>query len=793
MTMTPPEIIGDYQGNRNGVKSLYLFVAFVFLLIFFYFSTGCVKQSDDINTHPDSKADTTFPLPKRDWKDFGVLMGSTHEVYAHKHFTQSNIHAYNTVPDLLMALDAGKVEAAMMGNTSVQEVLKTNQKFVVLEKDLLTVDIAAGFHKESDKLREQFNTFLAEIRENGVYDQMVNRWVNATDPSMPDITIAHPDGVLKAGVVGDIGLPFAAKNGSQWLGFDIELSGRFAAWLGKEIEWVDMPFGSLLPSLISGKIEIITATMMISEERRKQIDFSDVYYVSGVSIIGKKGSAKTGKHGGMAVLDDIADKRVGIFTGTVHDAFLEQHYPKVKIHRYDTSADMIMSLTSGKIDAAMLGHITAALILKKNPELGLLTNDGLDMPLGVGFDKNNPKLLNEFNTFLREIRQNGTYDKMYHRWFEEDAELAVMPEFTTSGSKEKIVVGVAIDDLPYVAMVNNKLVGFDIEMISSFAQQYGYEPEFITMEFSALVAALASGKVDMISDGIAISAERAKQINFSDEYATFRTAVIALKKNLTAHQDEVTEVAKPPFWERLSGSFYSNLILEQRYLMILKGLYITILISILAALFGTLLGGVVCAMRMSKKRAAKAIAIFYISLVRGTPVLVLLMIIYYVIFSSVNINPVLVAVIAFGINFAAYVSEMFRTSIESIDRGQKEAGIASGFTKAQTFIHIIMPQAIRRVLPVYKGEVISLVKMTSVVGYIAVEDLTKASDIIRSRTFDAFFPLLMAAVIYILLSWLLTLGLNRIEINLDPRKRMQRNRLRKKIAEPSEKGSNEYH
>ena len=127
--------------------------------------------------------------------------------------------------------------------------------------------------------------------------------------------------------------------------------------------------------------------------------------------------------------------------------------------------------------------------------------------------------------------------------------------------------------------------------------------------------------------------------------------------------------------------------------------------------------------------------------------------------------------IAFGINFAAYVSEMFRTGIEGVDKGQREAGIASGFTKVQTFVHIIMPQALRQVLPVYKGEFVSLVKMTSIVGYIAVEDLTKASDIIRSRTFDAFFPLIMAAVIYIFIAWLLTLVLDSVEVSIDPKKR----------------------
>ena len=122
-------------------------------------------------------------------------------------------------------------------------------------------------------------------------------------------------------------------------------------------------------------------------------------------------------------------------------------------------------------------------------------------------------------------------------------------------------------------------------------------------------------------------------------------------------------------------------------------------------------------------------------------------------------------------NFAAYVSEMYRTGIESVDKGQIEAGIATGFTKAKTFLYIVLPQAVRQILPVYKGEFISLVKMTSVVGYIAVQDLTKASDIIRSRTFDAFFPLIMVAVLYFLISWLLSLSLSYVEWVTDPKAR----------------------
>ncbi|MFZ4464770.1 MAG: ABC transporter permease subunit, partial [Bacteroidales bacterium] len=713
----------------------------------------------------------TADQPELKWKTLGVLTGSVHEGFAKKNYPDIQILTFNMRSDMLLALDSDKLDAAIMDEISTPEVFASNPSLTTLKKNVITIDIGAGFRDDADELRMKFNQFLIEIRSNGIYEQMDKRWSSQTDAKMPELVVPVNAEPLRIGIVSDLGLPFAIKTNNEFQGFDAELSTRFAIYLEKKPEMIDMPFGSLLPSMVSGKIDIITASMMITEEREKSIDFSDPYYASGVSIIGKKRISNNDNSNKLAVLDDIKDKKVGIFTGTVHDAFMQKKFPDAEVSRFESTADMIMSLKSGKVDAAMFDRITANLVLKRNPDLGLLTDEVLDMPLGVGFKKENIALLNEFNAFLKEIRSDGTYDKMHKRWFEEDAEEAIMPDFPLNKNGKALVVGVSVEDLPYVALMNGKFVGFDIEMVQTFASRRNYKLELVSIEFPALVAALSSGKVDMITDGIAISEERGKQINFSDEYAVFRTSVISLKSNLLKYKDEKQLVVTKSFLTKLSESLHNNIIREKRYLMILRGLLLTILISIFAATTGTLLGGLVCFMRMSRNKIMNKIASYYISLVRGTPVLVLLMIIYYVVFASVNISAVLVAIIAFGINFAAYVSEMFRTGIESIDKGQKEAGIASGFTKIQTFRYIIMPQALRQVLPVYKGEFVSLVKMTSIVGYIAVEDLTKASDIIRSRTFDAFFPLIMAALIYILISWLLTLILDYVEINVDPKKR----------------------
>ena len=473
----------------------------------------------------------------------------------------------------------------------------------------------------------------------------------------------------------------------------------------------------------------------------------------------------------MATIEDMASKRIGVCSGFIYDKFATERFPAATVLRYNSQSDLLLALKSDKVDVAITNFAAAKNMLKTSPEVGILTDEILTFPIGVGFSKNNPELRNRFNVFLQASKADGSLLAMYQKWFDNDIETIKMQKFTPNPVGKKVVLGVATGDLPSSGFVDGEYVGFDIELIQTFAQREKINLEIIPLDFTALIASLATGKVDMIADCIAINAERQKQVDFSDPYMEDKTAVMALKKNI-AHLagSEPQVVRSGGLIQSVADGFYSNIIHENRYLLILDGLKTTVVISFFAVVFGTLLGAFICFMRMSHRKLFQAFARSYISLMRGVPVLVLLMIMYYVVFGNANVSPVLVAVLAFGMNFAAYVSEMFRAAIESIDRGQTEAGIAGGFSKIQTFVYIIMPQAIRRVLSVYKGEVISLVKMTSIVGYIAVQDLTKASDIIRSRTFDAFFPLLMTAVLYFGISALLLQVLDGFEHLTDPRR-----------------------
>ena len=215
--------------------------------------------------------------------------------------------------------------------------------------------------------------------------------------------------------------------------------------------------------------------------------------------------------------------------------------------------------------------------------------------------------------------------------------------------------------------------------------------------------------------------------------------------------------------EKIFNSFYNSVIYDDRYKYIFEGLFHTILIALFAVIIGIIIGIVIAIIRnnyeVNKKfRVLNSISKIYVDIIRGTPVILQLMIIYYVIFKSVNINILIVGVIAFGINSGAYVSEIIRAGINSIDKGQMEAGLSLGLKYGEVMRLIILPQAIRNILPALGNEFITLLKETSVGAYIGIVELTKASDIITSRTYDYFFPLIIIAIIYLIM----TLGLSKL-------------------------------
>ena len=219
-------------------------------------------------------------------------------------------------------------------------------------------------------------------------------------------------------------------------------------------------------------------------------------------------------------------------------------------------------------------------------------------------------------------------------------------------------------------------------------------------------------------------------------------------------------------------NFYNSVIFENRYEMILSGLENTIILSFGALILGIVIGFLISIIRYTNRQTGKlkiinSICKIYVSIIRGTPSVLQLMIMYYIIFKTSDINSIIIGMLAFGINSGAYCSEILRSGFESVDDGQLEAGLALGLTFNQTLRTIIIPQAVRIALPSLGNEFITLVKETAIAGYIGIMDLTKASDTIASITYDYFFPLILIAIIYLIITGLLSKLMKSLERKLD--------------------------
>ena len=282
------------------------------------------------------------------------------------------------------------------------------------------------------------------------------------------------------------------------------------------------------------------------------------------------------------------------------------------------------------------------------------------------------------------------------------------------------------------------------------------------MDFAGILPAVVSGKCDFASGGIAYTDERAESVYYGDFTYEGGSVIVVLK---------ASDTAGAGFWSSLKENFEKTFLREDRWKLFLTGALNTVLITLLSMIFGTLLGFLVYLLCRNGNRAANMITGISIWLVQGMPMVVLLMILYYIIFGKISINGLWVSVIGFTLVFGASMYGMLRSGVRAVDKGQTEAAYALGYPDRKTFFRIILPQAACHFMPTYKAEAVSLIKGTAVVGYIAVRDLTKMADIVRSRTYEAFFPLIAVTVIYFLIAAVFKRIIGLFTRHVDPKNR----------------------
>ncbi|MBK5914207.1 ABC transporter permease subunit [Rhodocyclus purpureus] len=706
----------------------------------------------------------------------GYVTGTVFDAHLHRHYPEARIVGYNNSTDLIQALKTDKLDAAILARISARAVVDQSAELALLDEAVMRFPLGIGFAKSRSGLRERFNAWLARARADGRYRTIHERWF-VHDPEQAVMPVHEPvaprERYVLAVSVAD--MPYVAYKDGRHVGFDIEILQTWAAEENIQLEIHTLDFGALLPAIASGKADLISDGIAITDERRKAVDFSDPYAEEQGAAIAWRSRVANSANPVQAVDFDPGQRRVAVLIGTFMDIWASREFPTAQITRFNSQADLMLSLQTGRSDVVLTDAVTARTQAVLTPDLAVAQEGLAPSPIGAAFAPGNKGLRERFDRFLAQLQHDGTLAQMRQRWFVAQPEQVRMPDIALPTVGAPLRVGTSLVlGLPFVSRADGRYIGHETELAQRFARQEGMPVQFVPMEFETLIAALSANKIDAIIANLTITPEREKQVAFSQPYNHETLSVLVRAKDLAtpAAPHTALETAAAPasssWLGELAASLTSTFVTEQRWRLVVEGLWITLTVSLLATLFGTLLGAVVCALRMAPQPWLQQVGRFYIGVIRGLPVLLLLMLTYYVAFARIDIHPVAVAVLAFGMNFAAYVAEIFRSGVRSIDPGQYEAGIAMGFSRLATFIHFILPQAVQRILPVYRGEFISLIKMTSIVGYIGVVDLTKASDIIRSRTFEAFFPLVMVSLAYFLVIWLLGLLLDTVEKRSDP-------------------------
>lgn len=463
-------------------------------------------------------------------------------------------------------------------------------------------------------------------------------------------------------------------------------------------------------------------------------------------------------------VDELEGKTIGVQLGTTGDIYASDYEGDeagTVIERYNKGNDAVQALCQDKIDAIIIDEEPAKAFVNANPELVILDEDFANEDYAICVAKTNPELTTKINEALEQLGEDGTLDSLRKNYMGSDDEKGQSPYIKkdVERSNGTLVAATNAAFKPYEYYENGVMVGFDIDMMQAVCDILGMELKMEDMEFDSIINAVKSGKADVGAAGMTITEDRLQNIDFTDSYTNATQVIIVKDPNV--EKETLSFVDK----------FKQNFITDDRYLYLAKGLGNTFIITIFAALIGIVLGFLVAIVRSwhDKNGSLKflnGICQIYLTIVRGTPVMVQLLIIYYVIFASVNVNKVLAAVIAFGLNSGAYVAEIVRSGIISIDNGQFEAGRSLGLGFGPTMRKIILPQAFRNILPALANEFIVLIKETSISGYIGLADLTKGGDIIRSITYEPLLPLLAVAIIYLAIVMILSAGSRKLERRL---------------------------
>lgn len=734
------------------------------LLLILLLLAGCGREQKEIRTLEDMR-NMTLTIAQPDDADTGAFVRAL--------CPNGSSVSQNDALLGIRSIAEGKVDAFVMGRDYLEKAIREGsvKGVKILEEPLHTYECALGLSKlcEIPGFESGVNEAMERLMADGTIEEMNQRWFEQKNEQMPEIKLEeNPVYTLNAVTFGE-SKPYSYLKDGELTGFDVELIYRVCEQNHWGVTLSHAKYEGMLMGLGTGKYDLVSANLYKTENREESISFSVPYKFEEIAVAVRDTSVSlSGEDKGQTLeygsLDELSgEKKFAVMSGTISDIFVLDRYPQAKIEYYQGPVDCTLALSNGKVDAVVFDAPVLKYIAACTPGVGLMPENLVkdDYYFILPKSEQGETLQKEFNKWLASQKQSGKVDRLYDFWCsdadpEANLDFDALPEING-----KIRVATAGASRPDTYYFNNRPTGFPLELIYDFCRDKGYGAELTVTNFESLLACFPSGKADIGVTFISYSEERAQSVLYTDCVLEGGAGVLVRTTG---------SAEKASFFDTLKSGLKKTFITEDRWKLIASGLGVSALVTFSGFLLANILGAAFCACMMSKRKALQILADAFDRIMQGTPMVVILMILYYVIFGKSSISGIWVAIFAFGLSGGTSLARQFYGAITGVDKGQTEAALAIGFTKFEAFTGIVFPQAARTALPGYFSEIIGLMKGTAIVGYISVIDLTKAGDLIRSSTYDAFFPLLSVALIYFLISFGLLSLLKRLQKKLSPKR-----------------------
>lgn len=609
---------------------------------------------------------------------------------------------------------------------------------------------------QGSPLYRAVNRVLGELKSTSDLAEMTAKWCSAEPEKQEFATLYERDdtpmvnGTLRyATTPGATPLCFMGTDGTM-LGLEIEIIRRAAHEFGMELQIIPVRRDMLMDMLRSGQVDVAGGMLSPDMENTENIEFSETYYEGGAVLV--TNIPHNEYVFGITRLGQLAGKRVGVLPFTFAAAELDAKLPDAIPFYASQEQDLYYLLGADKIDAFVTGEPRARSTLPLYPQFIQIPEYLTHTDYAFFFSASRREVSEAFSRQLRAMKKNGTLKDLQNKWMSPTSGAATLPAAPGDAPYGVLRMGVLIDREPFACIRNGQLAGYELEVAERVAWSMGYLVEFVRLAPDEFEQALLDGKVDFAASEIKTKYTSSGKLVYSEPH--YHGGLVAIVPDKTqARQVHMALVPQIKFFlKEQAFSMHRALWKDNHMRQILGGFKTTLLITASAVFFGTILGIPLCMLRKSKRKRISVPADAVCALLYNIPILILLMGMYYVVLRRFGFRPMAAALVVFVLRFTASSCRLYMTTLDHIGGVQLDAARALCLRSATFFRRIIIPQAAAYLHKPFREEIIRLVELTTVVGYISVWDLTKVVDWIRARTYESFFPIAFATLLYFLLS-----------------------------------------